>query len=199
MKHAGAAAVDVTYPKWLIDAKDEFYSAIRYPALGPKYPKSLDEMIEHANRFTATPDPSRWALFKREANSGTLDDYRYTSVRDYALPMMRTAVEGVLASRKGRHRLSDFFRRPGLLSAPPDLAGGGRDCATSIANLTGFPDLIVPAGFTGDRLPVCLWFFGPALSDQKLLSLGYGFEQSTKARRRPAHPPPLAGESIPLP
>ena len=28
-----------------------------------------------------------------------------------------------------------------------------RDSATDVASLTGFPDLIVPAGFTGDRVP----------------------------------------------
>ena len=48
--------------------------------------------------------------------------------------------------------------------------------ATNIANLTGFPDLIVPAGFTGDSLPVGLSFTGPAFSEPKLLALGYSFE-----------------------
>jgi len=45
------------------------------------------------------------------------------------------------------------------------------------ANLTGFPDLIVPAGFTGDNLPVGISFLGTAFSEQKLLSLRYSFEQ----------------------
>jgi len=129
-----------------------------------------------------------------------LDDYRYTSVRDYGLPMMRAAIEGILASQKlDAIVYPTSSRRPGLLSAPPDATGGGRDSATNIANLTGFPDLIVPAGFTGDRLPVCISFFGPAFSEQKLLSLGYSFEQATKARRRPVHTPSLIGESITLP
>src|SRR5712691_11642244 len=117
MRRAGATVVDVHYPKWLIDAKGEFYNAVRYPefvvqikeylsTLGPKYPKSLDEMIERANGFTATradgagPNPSRWSLFKREAESGRLEDYRYTSVRDHGLPMVRAAIEGILASQK---------------------------------------------------------------------------------------------------
>ena len=75
------------------------------------------------------------------------------------------------------------------------LAAAGL-AATDIANLTGFPDLIVPAGFTGDSLPVGLSFFGRAFSEPKLLSLGYSFEQATKARRRPVHTPTLAGDSI---
>lgn len=217
MRRAGATVVDVHYPKWLIDAKGEFYNAVRYPefvaqikeylsTLGPKYPKSLDELIERSNRFTTTredgarPNPSRWSLFKREAESGTLEDYRYTSVRDHGLPLVRTAMEGILTSQKLDAIVYPTSpKRPALLSAPLDPPGGGRESATNIANLTGFPDLIVPAGFTGDRLPVGISFFGPAFSEQKLLSLGYSFEQATKARRRPVHAPALKGEIISLP
>ena len=63
-------------------------------------------MIERANTFNAVradgaaPNPGRWTLFKREAESGTLDDYRYTSVRDHGLPMVRAAVEGMLAAQQ---------------------------------------------------------------------------------------------------
>jgi amidase len=217
MRHAGATVVDVHYPKWLIDSKGEFYNTVRYPEfvvqikeylspLGPRYPKSLDEMIERANAFRATradgagPNPSRWSLFKREIESGTMDDYRYTSVHEYALPMMRAAVEGILTSQKLDAIVYPTSpRRPGLLSAPPDPPGGGRESATNIANLTGFPDLIVPAGFTGDKLPVGISFFGLAFSESKLLSLGYSFEQATRARRRPAHAPTLEGETMTLP
>jgi amidase len=85
------------------------------------------------------------------------------------------------------------------LNAPLEPPGGGRESATNIANLTGFPDLIVPAGFTGDRLPVGISFFSAAFSEQKLLSLGYSFEQATKARRRPVNTPVLEGETISLP
>lgn len=217
MRDAGATVVDVHYPKWLIEAKGDFYNAIRYPefvvqireylsTLGPAYPKSLDELIERANRFTAPradgarPNPSRWSLFKREAESGTLSDSRYTSVRDYALPLVRASIEGILASQQLDAIIyPTASKRPALLSATPDPPGGGRESATNIANLTGFPDLIVPAGFTGDRLPVGISFFGPAFSEQKLLSLGYSFEQATKARRRPVHAPQLKGETITLP
>ena len=71
--------------------------------------------------------------------------------------------------------------------------------ARDIANLTGFPDLIVPAGFTGDNLPVGLSFLGSAFSEPRLLGLGYSFEQATHARRRPVHTPARSGESISVP
>ena len=146
------------------------------------------------------PNPSRWSLFKREAESGTLDDYRYTSVRDHGLPLVRAVVEGLLASQQLDAIVYPTSpARPPLISAPPAAPGGGRESPANIANLTGFPDLIVPAGFTGDRLPVGISFFGPAFSEQKLLSLGYSFEQATKARRRPVNAPALETDTIRLP
>jgi amidase len=180
--------------------------------LGPNYPKTLAQMIERADRFVGTrddgagPNPGRWTLFKRELESGTMDEYRYTSVRDHGLPLMRAAVEGMFAAQ----RLDAIVyptssRRPGPIAesgggASPSavLAASGMS-ATNIANLTGFPDLIVPAGFTGDNLPVGISFMGPAFSEPTLLALGYSFEQATHARRRPVHTPLGPGESIGIP
>jgi len=218
MRKAGATVVDIRYPKWLLDSKLEFYNAIRMPefaaqikdylaTIGPTYPKTILDMIDRSNRFTgpradgAGPNPSRWTLFKREASSGTLDDYRYTSVRDYGLPLVRAAIEGLFTAEKLDAIVYPTSpRRPALIAAPPDTAlPSPTASATNIANLTGFPDLIVPAGFTGDNLPVGISFFGLAFNEQKLLSLGYSFEQATHARRPPVHAPALKGESISVP
>jgi len=225
MRKAGATLVDVRYPKWLLDVKGEFYTAVRYPEFtaqiaeylkgtGPKYPKTLAELIDRANQFNATradgvrPNPSRWTLFKRELDSGSTTDYRYTAVHDFGLPMIRAVVEGMLASQQlDAIVYPTASRRPALIAALPPGAGTTTASALSavglaasdIANLTGFPDLIVPAGFTGDSLPVGLSFLGRAFSEPKLLSLGYSFEQATKARRRPIHTPALPGEGIGVP
>ncbi len=214
MRRAGATVVDVRYPAWVLDAKDQWYRAVRWPefpvqiaaylaTLGPQYPKTLDELIERARRVNAPrpdgagPNPSRWSLMAREAASVALDDYRYTAVRDHALPALRAVVEGLFASE----RLDAIVyptspTRPELIARSP--GGGGRDVpsAVTIANMAGFPDLVVPAGFTSDRLPVGLSFFGPAFSEARLLALGYAFEQATTARRRPVHTPALPGETI---
>jgi amidase len=218
MRKAGATIVDVRYPKWLLDSKLEFFNAILMPefaaqikdylaTIGAEYPKTIQDMIEQTNRFIAPradgarPNPTRWTLFKREASSGTLEDYRYTSVRDYGLPLVRAAVEGLFITENlDAIVYPTATRRPTLLTAPPSTARANPTAsATNIANLTGFPDLIVPAGFTGDNLPVGISFFGRAFSEQKLLSLGYSFEQATHARRRPVHAPALKGESISVP
>ena len=81
--------------------------------------------------------------------------------------------------------------RPWRVDIAPAPSGGGGRSATRYANLTGFPDLIVPAGFTGDGLPVGLSFLGRAFDEPRLLALGYAFEQATRARRLPVHTPPL--------
>jgi amidase len=217
MRRKGATIVDVRFPRWLLDAKGEFYNAIRYPefatqigdylkTLGPRYPKTIDQLIDQATRVNgvredgAGPNPGRWALMKREAGSGDLEDYRYTSVRDHALPLVRAVVEGILTSQKLDAIVYPTApRRPALIVAPPEVPGGGPSSAANIANLTGFPDLIVPAGFTSDDLPVGLSFLGPAFSERKLLALGYSFEQATRARRLPVHTPKLERETITVP
>jgi amidase len=224
IRKAGATVVDVRFPKWLLDAKGELYTTIRYPefaaqiaeylkATGPTYPKTLAEMIERANKFNATredgagPNPSRWTLFKREAESATIPDYQYKAVRDSGLPMIRAIVQGTFAAQQlDAIVYPTASRRPALItamstsgtSAASALSASGMS-ATDIANLTGFPDLIVPAGFTGDALPVGISFLGTAFSEPKLLSLGYSFEQLTHARRRPVHTPALRGEAISRP
>ncbi len=217
MKKQGATLVDVKFPKWLIDAKGEYYSAIRYPEFvaqiaeylkvtGPKYPKNINELIERARQVNAprpdgsSPNPGRWTLLVRESKSGTLNDYQYTSVRDHALPLVRAIIDGMLqADKLDAIVYPTASRRPPLISAPADVPGGSSASGSNLANLSGFPDMIVPAGFTTDDLPVGISFIGPAFSEARLLGLGYSFEQATKVRRLPTHTPLRPGDSIPVP
>lgn len=214
MRAAGATTVDVRLPKWLLDAKGEFYSAVRYPefvvqveqylaTLKPGYPRTLAEMITRSNAIVspradgAGPNEVRWNLFKREAASGTLADPAYTSVRTHGLALVSAALDGVFtANRLDAIVYPTASRRPDLITAPPEPPGGGAASAANLANLAGLPDLIVPAGFTTDRLPVTISFLGRAFTEGRLLGLGYAFEQRTKARRLPMHTPALAGEKL---
>ena len=218
IKKAGATTVDVHYPKWMLDGRNEFYTSVRWPefpvqfkaylaTLGPKYPKSLDEMIERSEKFTSTradgarPNPSRWTLFKQEAASGSMQDYKYTSVHDYILPAIRQAIEGVIATNKLDAMIypTSGNKTPliaGTLERGPARPGAAAGGGTNFQNFTGFPDLIVPAGFTGDSLPVAISFVGPAFSEGKLISYGYSFEQATHARRRPVHTPALKDDTV---
>lgn len=217
MRRQGATIVDVRLPRWLLDAKGEYYNAVRYPefvaqiadylaTIGPSYPKTLDQLIERARRVNAprgdgaSPNPARWSLMLRESGSGTIKDYQYTSVRDHALPLVRAVLAGVLAANQlDAVVYPTDGRRPQPITAPGGVPGGAAASGSNLANLSGFPDLIVPAGFTTDDLPVAVSFLGAAFSEPRLLALGYSFEQATRARRLPVHTPLRAGESIAVP
>ncbi|MCR6652010.1 MAG: amidase family protein [Cellvibrionaceae bacterium] len=217
MRAAGATVVDVRFPKWLLDAKTEFYGAIRYPEFaaqigdylattGPQYPKNIGDLIARADDFRsvrpdgAGPNPRRWNLMKKEKAAPGLSDYNYLAVRDQALPLVRTTLMGAITDNKLDAIVYPTSpRRPAQLAAPPSSVPEAIHSATNFANLSGFPDLIVPAGFTSDDLPVGLSFFGPAFSEAKLLALGYSFEQATKAIRVPVHTPLMAGDVIEVP
>ena len=79
------------------------------------------------------------------------------------------------------------------VTLPPKIYSG----TAILANVTGWPNLIVSASFTSDPgLPVGLSFIGPAFSEARLLALGYAFEQANPARTLPVTTPmPLASSS----
>jgi amidase len=216
LRDAGAEIIDITLPSWLLDARGRFYRAIRYrefraqiadylATTGPSYPKTLEALVERSMTLTAprgdgvVPNPSRWKLMQAEVKSGELSDYEYVSVRDHALPLIRGIVGGLMEQNTLDAIVYPSSNvRPELIDRGPDTGGapGSGSSPVIIANLTGFPDLVVPAGFTGRGLPVTLSFLGPAFSERKLLALGYAFEQRTHARRLPISTPPLAGETL---
>lgn len=219
MKEAGATIIDVRYPSWLLDNMNAYYTAVRWPEFGPQmkaylatlkpgYPKTLEEMIAKAEKFTAMrpdgagPNTVRWTLFKNELASGSMEDYRYRSVKEHILPAITAVQMGILESNRLDAIVYPTSGRPaGLIDGPPNPppAPGARNVpgGTNLANFTGFPDLIVPMGFVGgDNLPVAISFVGPAFSEPKLIALAYSFEQLTKARRRPVNTPPLKGATV---
>ncbi len=216
IRDAGATIVDVRLPGWLLQARGEFYRTIRYRefraqiadylgTLSSEYPKTLADLIKMSMTLTSPrpdgvrPNPVRWRLFRSEEASGTLTDYSYLAVRDHALPLIRDLIEGLMEAEKLDAIVYPTSpTRPSLVDADPNPAAapGSSGSPVILANLTGFPDLIVPAGFTGRGLPVALSFLGVAFSEGRLLGLGYAFEQLTEARRLPVNTPALAGERI---
>ena len=213
MRGAGATVVTVRFPQWLLDANGELYTAVRHrefrvqiaeylATLKPKYPKTLAQLIEQATRMTAPndngqPNPGRWSLMRREEDSGDLDDPEYQAVREHGLALVRSFIDGLLESKKLDAIVYPTSpRRPSRIDADSSSRGTRSDSPIRLANLTGFPDLVVPAGFTGNGLPVGISFLGTAFSEPKLLALGYAFEQVTKARRLPINTPSLPNEFI---
>jgi amidase len=216
MRDAGAEIVDVEFPGWLLEARGEFYRAIRYPefkaqiaeylaTLDDGYPKSLEELIAEAMTLSSKrpdgviPNPSRWALMRREVEATGLDGFEYLAVKSHALPLIRDTIAGVFTSNELDAIVYPTSSTPAqLVERPPGgtVAAGGGGSPVTLANLSGFPDLILPIGFTGRGLPVTLSFFGTAFSEPELIAMGYSLEQRLQAIRLPVYTPPLAGELI---
>lgn len=212
MRDAGATLIDVRVPEWLIDARGDWYTTIRWrefrdqipdylATIGAEYPKSLAELLGRSQGVVARtdeggePNPSRWGLFQQEEASGLLTDHEYVAMKEHGLPLVRTLLTGLMESEE-----LDAIVYPTSPSRPSRVggggSGGGAPSATNLANLSGFPDLIVPAGFTSDGLPVGISFFGTAFSEPILLGLGFAFEKRVGARRDPITTPPLRGDVI---
>jgi len=216
IRDAGAEVVDVELPEWLLEARGKFYRAIRYrefrsqvkdylATTDAQYPKTLEDLVKQSKTLTSRredgviPNPGRWQLMLDELESGELTDYEYLAVRDHALPLMRGIMGGLMeAENLDAIVYPTSPVRPGRVDPDPDPEGapGSGKSPVILANLTGFPDLILPAGFTGRGLPVSISFMGPAFSEPRLLGLGYAFEQVTKVRRLPVTTPPLEWERI---
>jgi amidase len=70
-----------------------------------------------------------------------------------------------------------------------------------LAALTGFPAIVVPAGFSAPTanapigVPVGMEFLGRPWEEPNLLKLAYGFEQATHARKSPESTPAIISEN----
>ena len=219
MKKNGATVVDVRFPKWFLGVATQALYTFFAPEFeaqvgdylkaktGPNYPKSLDQMIERAKEYRSMgedgqgPNPLRWRAFiDRDKANGTMTDPGYIALRDYFQPMTKNLVDNIMAKDKlDAIVYPTSMRRPGLIAEPPGPATPTGTSPTSIASLSGSPDLIVPAGFTTDDLPVSVSFFGAVFTEPKLLALGYSFEQATHAMRRPVTTPALEGAMVEVP
>ncbi|HEY5755381.1 MAG TPA: amidase family protein [Steroidobacter sp.] len=216
LRDAGATLVDVSLPPWLLTIGSGFDRAIHYPEFrvqiaqylattGPGYPKNIDDLIARSNKLVSLgvdgvgPSPWRWGAFKREAAAPGLDDSSYTAVRDHGMPLVRAVLEGVLSTNKlDAIVFPAQRRRPWLIDSPASGSVEGPS-AVYLSILSGFPELVVPAGFTDNKLPVGISLLGRPFSEAKLLALGYSFEQASHARRLPRHTPLLPEQFIRVP
>ncbi len=219
LKAQGAVLIDVKYPQTLHAIRGELYNAIRRPefkyqiedylaTLKPGFPKTHAEILALSEKISSRspegywPNHGRLTLFRAEAKYPPLTDPAYLAAKNFGLPFVRESLQALFdINRLDAIVYPTSPRRPQKIGEEPSAAAAvsaAPTSATNYANLSGFPDLIVPAGFTTGGLPVGISFFGPAFSEPKLLGLGYAFEQSTRALRLPVTTPALPGEKFTL-
>jgi amidase len=214
LKAQGATLIDVKYPPILHAMKTELYNAIRRPefkwqiqdylaTLKPGFPKTHADILALSEKVTAptsegfVPNNGRLALYRQEAKAPSLSDPVYLAAQTHGLAFVRATLQALIDTNKLDAIVYPTSpRRPTKIGEEAPGGSDTRPSPTNFANLSGFPDLIVPAGFTTNGLPVGISFFGPAFSEPKLLALAFAYEQATHARRTPVHTPALPGETI---
>ena len=148
--------------------------------------KTLAELIAWNEKEKAREMP--WfgqEIFVRAQTRGPLTDKKYLEARATCLRLTRTrGVDALMA----RHRLDAIVLPSNQPAWTTDLYNGdhftGGD--TTYAAVAGYPSVTVPMGMARG-LPVGLSFIGRAWSEGALITLAYGFEQATKARRAPTY------------
>jgi Asp-tRNA(Asn)/Glu-tRNA(Gln) amidotransferase A subunit family amidase len=193
MREAGAVVVDVSVPDLagllrssaVIDYEFKFDLA-DYLAAQPAPPvRSLGEILERG-LYHADLD----APFRRRNATASADSAAYRAALGRREDLTRLA-----GAAMDMLELDALIYPPIRRKAAPllETQGGGNNCQLSAS--TGWPALVVPAGFTADGLPVGIEFLGRPFSEPRLLSLGSALEARQPLRRPPSSTPRLEGRS----
>jgi len=167
--------------------------------LKPGYPRNLAELAAKA----ADPeshyrsDSKRDGLKRNDENALALTDPVYLAAKNEGLDFVRATMSAVFLQN---HLDALVYPTSPRSAQPTGVTGGGGAgmgaAPSGLANQTGWPDLIVPAGMTKEGLPVTISFMGVAYSEPKLLGYGYDFEQATHAIKLPKFTPALPADMI---
>ncbi len=172
----------------------EFKAGINayFAGLGPDAPiKDLTELIafNEAHHDEEMPYFGQERLVaSQEAGDLTDPDYLH-AVETVQRHSREEGIDAVVAE----HRLDAIVaptRDPAWLTdhIMGDRLQGGS--SAGLAAIAGYPDITIPMGAVSG-LPVGISFFGPAWSEPTLLSIAYGYEQTTMRRKAPELLPTL--------
>jgi len=185
----GAIAVPVPMPELLaaldgasmipLEFKEDLAAYLAGQPTAPVH--SLDEIVRDGLAHSALD-----ALFALRVVGKGRDSHEYKIAM-----AKRAAIQEMIAKLMEDQKL-DALAYPTLRRKPAriDDPQGGVTCQLSA--YTGFPAITMPAGFTGDGLPVGLELLGRAFDDAKLVGYAYSYEQAVRHRRAPARTPSLS-------
>jgi amidase len=157
-------------------------------------------------------DPVELAYFGQElfeqaqAAAVPADDPAIQQTRDRIRQLARASIDEALAQGAGPEDDLDAIvaltNTPGWqtryqnLDGTADAFGYGSSGPAAVA---GYPDVTVPAGFSGPHaaMPIGVSFFGTRWSDARMLDIAADFEDQTAAREAPGYLPTVGADPAP--
>ena len=189
----------------VFDSEFELQFEAYLATLSDDYPKTLEEVLAistdpavvNSDRSVA---PGRIDAYEEALASGGYANPEYLDAVMNGIPSIRKAVLSIMESNDLDALVYPPRACPAVpiytIEDPAYVCNEEISSSRNIANITGFPDVQVPVGFTVDGLPASISFFGPAFSEPTLLGYAYAYEQATRLRSPSPLVPPLPGEFI---
>ena len=199
MAEQEAEIVDpVTFPQELFDSTGDIYSTIsdlefknylnEYLAERDAPVESLQEIIELSSAPDFPIDETVLGRLLEAEGRGSFTDQFYQRTLETGPAM----ISRILLAPMEEHDLDALVAPTSTCPAEPlpsadDVEVECEDTPwrTGLNNISGFPDVSVPAGFTSDGLPISVSFTGPEFSEPTLLALAYAYEQASMERSPP--------------
>jgi amidase len=211
MRDAGAEIIDELYigaVEILADGTNEYTVLVTEFAHGiqefitgymPDGPiTSLADIVdfnyEHADRELLYGDQ---AVLEEALNVGTVWDEAYQSALTANLSLSRD--EGI-DQLMDEHQLDALIAPTAGIPTPLDPYGDVfMGSSARLAAVAGYPSITVPIG-QYNAMPAGMHLFGRAFSEETLIKLAFGLEQTLQARETPTYleEPPL-GDTLPSP
>jgi len=194
LKSQGAVVLEIESPK--SDYENDSYQVLLYEfkdginkylaSLGEGFPiKTLDDLIKFNGQDSIELQFFDQKIFQEAAKKGTLESQEY---RNALAKMLKASREEGIDKMIKAHQLDALMAPTGSPAWKTDLVLGDHFVggSSSLAAISGYPAVTVPAGFV-EGLPVGVSFFGTAWSERLLLEIAYAYEQGTKHRKAPQY------------
>jgi len=146
--------------------------------------QSLSEMLE-SGRYHAALEHRYRRSADAEENS---EKYRNRLAN-------RTEIARMITEAMTTHDL-DALVYPTLRVKPNFVGENQFGSVCWIASHSGLPALTMPAGFTRDGVPVGVELLARPFEENRLIALGYAYEQVAKPRRPPSRTPSLVSDVL---
>jgi amidase len=186
MTRLGAEVVDdLVIPEDVMALRGQYYTFVsetefksllgeylaRYQPYAPV--QSHADVLAASRRADFGIAPAVLSRLESEATRGSMTDPEYVAAAEAAPRLMRQGINMILKANR--------------LDALVHSTASGSD----LASLSGYPDVLVPAGVDANGISVGMGFIGRAFSERKLLGYAFAYEQATRARLVPELTPPL--------